>query len=76
MGCAGAVARFRNLGAINWPLTAHKEHSARSSMGPGESRGENDALRGVAAAAEEAVLGAIAGLVERRRLCSHPVDGP
>ena len=22
MECAGAVARFSNLGAINWPLTA------------------------------------------------------
>jgi hypothetical protein len=31
-------------------------------------------LRGVAAAAEEAVFGALAGLVKPRRLRSHPVD--
>jgi hypothetical protein len=74
MGCAGAVARFPNLGTINWPLSAHEGHSTRSSIGAGESRGENGALRRVAAAAKEAVSGAFVGFVERRRLRPHLVD--
>ena len=46
-----------------WQLTARRRHSTRSSVGPGKDQGERSALRCLAA--EEQVLGALGGLVER-----------